>query len=294
MPRRSHFDNVSRDSLTVWAPAKINLNLLVGPRREDGYHPLDSLICQVTLYDRLDLTVTRDGTISLHCHGADCGPDDRNLAVRAARALAGLPAAAGFGVSIRLSKSIPAGAGLGGGSSDAAAVLEGLNRLWRLGLPQAQLASIGASLGSDVPLFLGPTCARMTGRGEIIQPAAVHGFVCVLILPPCACPTAAVYQAFDRQPTPMPRQLEPELLLGPPSRWRGLLVNQLGPAARAVSPQLAELWDSLSSRSDVPILLTGSGSALFALCDNAAEAATVAAVADGPCRVVLVEPAGRE
>jgi 4-diphosphocytidyl-2-C-methyl-D-erythritol kinase len=158
-------------------------------------------------------------------------------------------------------------------------VLAGLSDLWGA-MPDEGLAQLAASLGSDVPLFLGPATSRMAGRGEILAPIEIHPFVALLILPACECSTAAVYRAFDEERAVSKlmltgEQLDPKTLLRPPSHWRGLLRNDLARAARNVSPELAGLWDALSAAIPVPVCLTGSGSALFFLCDDEAEAASL-------------------
>lgn len=276
--------------MRVFAPAKINLNLLVGRRREDGYHPLDSFVSQVTLADTIDIEPAGGEAIAFACRGADCGADEKNLAYRAAamlrqRSPRKLPA-----VRITLDKAIPPGKGLGGGSSDAAAVLWAMNEYWHLGTAAADMMSLAAQLGSDVPLFLGPPACRMRGRGEVIDPAAVAPFHAVLVLPACQCATPLVYRAFDERPQDMLAQLDASLLSGPVRQWRGLLANQLAAAARTVSPELGALWDELSAAAGLPVHLTGSGSALFILCDDAREAQSALAripAALGPlCRVV--------
>ena len=124
---------LSPDALRLHAPAKINLNLLVGPRREDEYHSVDSCIAKISLYDSLQFRRRHDGEITLHCHGLSCGAVEDNLVMRAARMLADLQPVPG--VDISLVKNIPSGGGLGGGSSDAACTLAGLNELWGLNLP---------------------------------------------------------------------------------------------------------------------------------------------------------------
>ncbi len=274
-PSRPRFQRLSDGSLRVWAPAKINLNLLVGPPGDDGFHPIDSLVAKVTLYDEVDLLPRRDGRISITCEGYDCGPDERNLAVRAARLLAELTGAE-TGADIRLIKHIPPGAGLGGGSSDAAAVLEGLNQVWELSLSAGELAAPAAELGADVPLFLNGPCARITGRGEIVRPVGIGPFMAVLHLPPVVCSTAEVYAELDRDPPSESEQLTLKLLeRQPPSRWRAALVNQLAPAAERVSGALAEAHGRFSRAVGVETHLTGSGSGSFVLCDDEREAGTV-------------------
>ncbi len=295
------------------APAKINLDLLVGPRRADGYHPLDSIVAKVSLYDEITLTPRADGPITLSCQNADCGPAEMNLAYRAAKLLAhyaglgcaagsgigggreGVRAVAGTGVDIALVKHIPPGKGLGGGSSDAAAVLAGLDQLWRLATPADSLAQLAATLGSDVPLFLGPPAARMTGRGEKLCPAALHSFAAVLHMPDFACATADVYRAFDSLPDagrPMATREATDLAAQPPSAWRSRLQNDLTDAAEAVSEQLRQTLGLLGDCAAAPVSMTGSGSAMFILCDDIAEAQAVARrLPSGlPGRTVIVLP----
>ena len=272
---RSRIEPIGADALRVAAPAKINLNLLVGPRRADGYHPLDSLVAKVSLYDDLELRLRQDGQIRLTCRGLPCGPDEDNLAGRAGRLLA--EGRGVCGADITLSKRIRPGRGLGGGSSDAAAVLLGLSRLWRLDISAGDPSSLAAALGSDVPLFLGPPAMRMTGRGERLESVTMHPFIAVLCWPDFACGTAEVYRAFDRQPALPAEQIDLSLPAEPPSRWRGLLVNQLEPAAVLAAPQMAEFLAALRERLAVPVCMTGSGSAAFCLCDDEAEAQSVLA-----------------
>lgn len=274
LPSRPRFEPLGPAGLTVNAPAKINLNLLVGPRGDDGYHSLDSLAAKVTLYDRIELRPRDDGAIKLECTGFDCGPEEDNLAMRAGRLLASSPHAGG--VDIMLAKSIPPGRGLAGGSSDAAAVLAGLNEIWRLGLATPQLGQLAAQLGSDVPLMLGPPAARMTGRGQHVQPVDVHDFAAVLHLPDFACSTAEVYRAFDARPPAADRQLDPASLAQPPSQWRELLVNQLTDAALSVCSGLERTLAAIS-RTLPHARMTGSGSAVFILCDGGPEASAALA-----------------
>src|SRR5262245_19479678 len=153
------------DAVVVWAPAKVNLFLELLAKRPDGYHDIATLMVAVSLYDTLEFKEDSSGDIRLHCAhpGLTTGPE--NLVCRAAALLqqrTGCP----LGAAIRLVKRIPLAAGLAGGSTDAAATLAGLNRLWRLGLPARELVSWGAGLGSDVAFFFATPAAWGTGRGE--------------------------------------------------------------------------------------------------------------------------------
>ena len=273
--------------LRMAAPAKINLNLLVGHARGDGFHPVDSYVAKVTLYDSLTLGLRDDGRIVLTCGGAECGPNEENLALRAAKAIARGRLAPG--ADIDLLKRIAPGKGLGGGSSDCAAVLHGLNVLWELALPPGELACLAGSLGSDVPLFLGPAAARMTGRGECIEPVAMHAFWAVLCMPDATCATAEVYRAFDDVPVEPADQFDSALLSHPPSTWRHLLRNQLAAAAERVCPALEAIGREISRRAALPVHLTGSGSAMFMLCDSSDEAIDVLSrISEANCRAIVV------
>ena len=276
-PRRDRITPLGSTGLRAWAPAKINLNLLVGLRKADGYHPIDSLVVKITLYDEITLHRREDGQIRFTSRGIECGDDEKNLALRAAKLLASTGRGCGqsLGAGITLTKHIPVGKGLGGGSSDAAAVLRGLNELWECGMSEGELASLGGGLGSDVALFLGPAASRITGRGQCVEAITVYPFVAVLLVPEFSCSTPEVYRVFDAKPPVKHRPLETALLQEPPSRWRDSLRNQLQRPAIRVAPQLGELLDSVGRCVSVPVCLTGSGSAMFWVCDHQREAATV-------------------
>jgi 4-diphosphocytidyl-2-C-methyl-D-erythritol kinase len=282
---------------TARSPAKINLTLRVCGTRPDGFHELESLVALLSLHDLVRVTPRNDGVITLACDDPTIPTDESNLALRAARALAD---AAGVetGVDIALAKRIPAGAGLGGGSSNAATTLTLLNDVWRCGLDRAALAEIGADLGSDVPLFLhGPVCV-MRGRGEQLEPVErpLDAWV-VLILPELHCSTPAVYRAWDALPEHPPRPKLDRILAGldTPREVMYALFNDLERAAFAVNPELAELAARASEAIGRPIRLTGSGAALFTLCDTAPSAAGLALelgqTLQTRCDVVSVLPA---
>jgi len=190
--------------IVLRAPAKINLSLRVMGRRPDGYHELESVFQMVGLYDHVTIRPRRQG-IAVSVEGADLPVGPGNLVYDAAIALA-REAGGSRGASIHLTKRIPLGAGLGGGSSDAATVLIGLNRLWRLRWPRGRLAELGATLGSDVPFFFfGPT-AWVTGRGERVapvphlRPSATGPVPCwaVLVNPGFPVSTKWAFEALDK------------------------------------------------------------------------------------------------
>ncbi len=252
------------DGGLLWrAPAKLNLTLSVVGRREDGFHELDSLVAKVTLYDELLVRPRDDGEVRLKCSPFDCGPVEDNLACRAASLL--LARAGGGGADIDLTKRIPPGSGLGGGSSDAAAALAALNELWRLDLPRERLAELAAELGSDVPLFLNGPAARIRGRGERVEPVEMQPFFALLWMPELSCPTAEVYAAYDRLAG---HESKPARGTGPH--------NDLEPAAREVCPELGEIASKLSAATGLDAHLTGSGSAMFVLAADERQARAAA------------------
>lgn len=189
--------------MKLFSPAKINLTLAVGAPRADGFHPLDSIVTPLTLGD--DVFIEKDETTSLIMESETVALSDipvdneKNLAVRAVRALekhveCSLP------TKIRIIKRIPLGGGLGGGSSNAATILRGMNQLWQLNLSLETLCQIGAMLGSDVPLFVLDGTVRMRGRGEIVERIALpdaQPLNVVLVNDGTHCPTPAVYKKFD-------------------------------------------------------------------------------------------------
>jgi 4-diphosphocytidyl-2-C-methyl-D-erythritol kinase len=259
------------------APAKINLCLHVIGKRADGYHDLDSIMLPVTLYDQLAIEL-RDGRgrrVTLICNRTDIPLDERNLAVRAAHAFMD-EFSVDADVTIDLRKAIPPGAGLGGGSSDAAAVLRAMATLTRRNDP-VRLAALALSLGADVPFFLSARPSRARGVGEILT--ELSGFPrldLVIAIPPVEVSTAAVFRA-----------LEPENWSGPidsgaldrmtGGRVAGAdLINDLEAAAIALFPVIGELKLKLQVLGAVAAAMTGSGGAVFGVFDNPADAAMAA------------------
>lgn len=182
--------------LRAEAPAKINRELRVGPRRSDGFHEIRSRLCAIDFSDRLE--VEESDRLELSCSGLPVPCGDTNLVARAARALAdrlGIAPAA----RIRLEKRVPAGAGLGGGSADAAVTLLLLSKLWSARLPEQELSEVAVRLGSDVPFFLFGGEADVTGRGERVSPLDDSPPAELLLwIPPFSISTAHVYAAYDR------------------------------------------------------------------------------------------------
>ncbi|RME38992.1 MAG: 4-(cytidine 5'-diphospho)-2-C-methyl-D-erythritol kinase, partial [Planctomycetota bacterium] len=192
------------------APAKINLTLAVLGKRPDGYHELRSMVIGVGLYDAVTLAPRAAGAPAVRCDVPELARED-NLAWRAVERLAGREGVDPSALSLRLDKRIPVGSGMGGGSSDAAAVLRLLNAVGRMGYDRRELAGIGAALGSDVPVFFHLPAARMSGRGERVEPVSMRwsGWV-MLVHTGIEVSTRAVYAAWDEHPVTTPRQVAEE------------------------------------------------------------------------------------
>jgi 4-diphosphocytidyl-2-C-methyl-D-erythritol kinase len=242
------------------SPAKVNLSLRVVRRRDDGFHEIDSLLVPISIFDRLDIEVLDEGGLDFACDDPTIPADDRNLVVRAARLFC-TEVGIEPHLQIRLEKQIPHGAGLGGGSSNAAVTLLALDRLFRTELPLETLLSLAADLGSDVPFFILGSAARARGRGEQLEPVAFpHRLPLLLIKPPFGVPTPWAYQRWRDS-----REL-PDIPYGAQQLAWGELVNDLERPVFEKHLFLAELKSWLLRQSEVSgALMSGSGSTVFAV-----------------------------
>ncbi|MCP4190509.1 MAG: 4-(cytidine 5'-diphospho)-2-C-methyl-D-erythritol kinase [Planctomycetaceae bacterium] len=283
-----------RTRLDIWAPAKLNLYLEVLDRRADGFHEIETLMVSVSLFDRLCLTSSDDEKISLRCHWvpgygetSDLGElpaDSDNLVMRALNRLreaSGIQA----GLQVELQKRIPTSAGLGGGSSDAAAALVGANRLWQLNWPRERLTEIAAELGSDVPYFFFGTPAVCRGRGEQIEPieSELKQHV-VIIRPPEGLSTPAVYKQVDL-PSPS-NQIQPTLACMQGRQVREIsrhMFNRLQPAAIRVSPWIGRLQREFDRLDVLGHQMSGSGSSYFGFCRSAQHARRISSMLRARC-----------
>lgn len=257
------------------APAKLNLDLHITGRRADGYHLLDSLVAPIAVFDRLEIRIgpapRPDVAIVTQPRGA--APEDAsNLAARAARLFLERRRLA-VHVAIRLHKRIPSGAGLGGGSSDAAAVLRLLNAAAREPVPPAVLARWALSLGADVPFFLLGGAARMRGIGERLEPVFVPRRPVVVAFPGVGLSTQEVYRRFDHSLT---LNKAVSRIRPPTNSQRPTCGNDLEAAAFQLLPRLRELKRRLRALGGRGVLMTGSGSALFGFWDRLADARAAA------------------
>ncbi|MDZ4687357.1 MAG: 4-(cytidine 5'-diphospho)-2-C-methyl-D-erythritol kinase [Planctomycetaceae bacterium] len=278
-----------RQAATGWigqAPAKVNLFLRVVRRRSDGYHDIETVMSRIALADTLHFRPTTDGTIRLNVRlayprGLRASPvpaTDDNLVVKAARLLQPL-AKPPDGAEITLIKRVPAAAGLGGGSSDAATTLAALNQLWQMGLAREELIALAAQLGSDVPFFLADSgTALCTGRGEHLEPFAGRlSLPLVIARPQSGLATAAVYGGCRPEPDgPDVGPLMAGLRSGSATHVAHCLHNGLQPAAEALNAEVAVLHRLFARQSFRGHQLTGSGTSYFGICRDLHEARRIA------------------
>ena len=271
-------------ALRLRAPAKVNLFLEVTARRPDGYHDLRTLLVAVSLFDDLEFAPADRGGFRLTCSDPALTTGPENLVARAADLLRRHTGTEG-GAAVRLTKRVPVQAGLGGGSSDAAAALVGLDRLWNLGLGRERLTELAAELGSDVPFFLsrdpqaGTPAAWCTGRGEVVTPWPVGKRLnFVLVCPPFGLSTAEVYRRVRVPAAPEGGdELRAAVRAGDADAIGRLMHNRLQEPAAALRPELAVWLDRLAALGPAGSLVSGSGSTVFALARTAADARRIAA-----------------
>ena len=242
-------------SLTLPAPAKLNLFLHVTGRRSDGYHTLESLVVPIDRADVITLSLREDGAVT-RTHGATGVAADDDLAVLAAR-LVQRECGVGHGVAIGIDKRLPMGAGLGGGSSDAATVLLGLNRMWRLGLSRKTLMKLALKLGADVPFFVFGEPAFARGVGERLHACSVPATWFVVVAPPIHVSTSDIFAAAE-----LTRNSESAKML---VFSEGYGRNDLQPAAVARFQEIGDALDALRSvASEAGTRMTGSGACVLA------------------------------
>lgn len=257
--------------MRVWeAPAKLNLSLELRPPDRSGYHPIRSLVQTIERVDLLEVDTGEDERLVVE--GADLPDDEENLVWKAVRALVGRPDRPRLDMTLR--KTIPHAAGLGGGSSDAAAALRAAADVY--GKTEADVRVTAPGVGADVPLFLAGGSLWMEGYGERLREVEpLTGFAVAVAVPSFGIDTGEAYRRWDALDGPAGQEVEGRAL---PPRLRALgpLRNDLEPAARSLEPELADWAEELGRRWGRPVLMTGSGSAHFALfvdLDEAAQAA---------------------
>lgn len=252
--------------MKVLAPAKINLYLKVLSKRDDGYHEVRTIMKPVSLYDEIELEPDLEGVVLEAC-GCDC-PVEENLAYRAARLFI---AETGMkeGVRLRLVKHIPSGTGLGGGSSDAAHVLIALNELFGTQLSESELLSLAALLGADCPFFIHGRPALMGSRGDsLLSDVHLARRTYLLVIPPFGISTSRVYANLKIPLTLSQEVIKIEEIVKKTLAPEEILVNDLEGVAFELSPELATMKKELLAAGVNGALMSGSGSAVFGVCDG--------------------------
>ena len=266
------------EAIRILAPAKLNLYLEVLGKRPDGYHEIETVMQTITLCDELTFSPT-DGPIDLTCDHPVLSADSDNLVLRAAELLK-KSTASQTGVHMNLVKRIPIGAGLGGGSSDAASTLLALNRLWNTNLSQPALTELAGQLGADVPFFLVGGTALCRGCGERVSPVlGVSRTHYVLVCPGVEVSTRRVYENVPSDLTSVPfgtKVFLQDLTRRQRGGGRMRLFNRLEEITLRVYPQLRRVADLMRKAGCEQVGMTGSGSAFFAACASRKEADLVA------------------
>ena len=260
--------------MRIDARAKINWTLDIVGQRPDGYHLMDMLMQSVTLADTVTLTPAEE--LILTCSGDPLLPaDERHLALRAARALQ-THTGCTRGAHIHVDKRIPVGAGMGGGSADAAAVLAGLNRLWQTGLSNEELEALGLTLGADVPFCLRGGLTRTTGVGEVMADLPCSRFWPLVVIQPCeGLSTKEIFTAFHEgvvEARPDNDAAASALAAGDASSLAASMANVMQPVSTQRRPAIAEAIAALTQAGAFAAQMTGSGSAVIGAFTSAAVA----------------------
>lgn len=265
--------------------AKINLGLNVTERRPDGYHNIETVFVPVAVTDTLEIVPAAEGrttTLATYGRPVECEPE-KNLVMKAARLMQrqyGVPE-----VEIHLTKVIPHGAGLGGGSSDATFTLLMLNEMYGLGLDDETLARLAATLGADCPFFVYNRPMLATGIGDQFAPVDLDlkGKWLYLVKPPVYVPTAQAYAGI--RPAAPATSLADDLRL-PVEQWQGRVKNDFEPSVFALHPELADIKERLLRAGAEYAAMSGSGSSMFAICPSVNVAEAMRGIADAECDFV--------
>lgn len=251
--------------MLVYPNAKINLGLNVVEKRPDGYHNLETVFFPIGLADALEIVFpeneTKEYIWQSSGNAVDCDPD-QNLCIKALRKLREareLPT-----VGLHLHKVVPTGAGLGGGSSDAAFVMKHVNQLLKLGLSDTELKEMSAKIGADCPFFIDNKPSYATGIGDILTPIEVNlnGYWIVLVKPPVSVPTKTAYSKIRPH---YPEVSIKEIIKKPVEEWKNLLVNDFEESVFAEYPQIEQLKTELYVKGAIYASMSGSGSSVFGI-----------------------------
>lgn len=257
-----------RGKLKIAAPAKINLFLEILGKRSDSYHELETVMQEISLCDYLYMEES-DKDVLFSCSNPGLAAGEDNLVVKAVR-LFQKESGISKGVKVFLDKKIPVGAGLGGGSSDAAATLAGLNKLWKTGYDEKKLMSLAGKLGSDVAFFVLGKTALCRGRGEVVTSHPCEAkYHYILIYPKFEISTAMVYNNFKIGLTKNLKNVSSflqQLATGDPDKVGACLYNRLEEVVLRLYPGVETIKNVLAAYAFGGVLLSGSGSALYGLC----------------------------
>lgn len=263
-------------TLTLLAPAKINLFLHILGRREDGYHNIQTAFQFLNFGDELTFNLRNDPQINLPTLVGI--PHEKNLIWRAA-VLLQKESNCQMGADIVINKKIPLGGGLGGGSSNAATTLLALNQLWQLNFPTAKLATLAAQLGADVPVFISGEAAWAEGKGELLQKIILPESWCTVVVPPCQVSTEEIYTASELT------RNTPPITIGEFLRNGGH--NDCEPIVRRRYKDVDEALNWLTNFA--PARMTGTGSCIFAMFPTEQQALTVAQKPLDGCRIIVAK-----
>jgi len=270
-------NNHTKNVISLKAPAKVNLFLEILGKRDDGYHEIETIMQEIDLADSLQFEETQEG-VTLECNDKNIPANQDNLVCKAANLIleeCGIKK----GVLINLEKNIPVGAGLGGGSSDAATTLKALNSLWKVGLNNEELMEFAAKLGSDIPFFINGKTALCRGRGELITPVEVRNRMDYIILfPRVHISTETIYKNLKIDLTKKRKDVSFFLDALKYSEVAGiskLLFNRLEEIIFATYPDLLQVKSTLESFDFCGLSISGSGSAFFGLCNDRHQAEVI-------------------
>ena len=270
-------NNHTKNVISLKAPAKVNLFLEILGKRDDGYHEIETIMQEIDLADSLQFEETQEG-VTLECNDKNIPANQDNLVCKAANLIleeCGIKK----GVLINLEKNIPVGAGLGGGSSDAATTLKALNSLWKVGLNNEELIEFAAKLGSDIPFFINGKTALCRGRGELITPVEVRNRMDYIILfPRVHISTETIYKNLKIDLTKKRKDVSFFLDALKYSEVAGiskLLFNRLEEIIFATYPDLLQVKSTLESFDFCGLSISGSGSAFFGLCNDRHQAEVI-------------------
>lgn len=270
-------NNHEINGISLKAPAKINLFLEILGKRDDGYHEIETVMQEIDLVDNLQFEEIREG-VKLKCNNKNIPSDENNLVCKAANLIVN-ECGIKKGVLISLEKNIPVGAGLGGGSSDAATTLKALNSLWKIGLSDVDLMEFAARLGSDIPFFIKGKTALCSGRGENITPIEVKIEMNYLIIfPHINISTTTIYRNLKIDLTKKRKDVSfflNALKYSKVADISKLLFNRLEEVIFATYPDLLRVKSSLEHFDFCGLSVSGSGSAFFGLCNDRRQAEAI-------------------